>query len=73
MALLGKIIKLKNEQINLRPGKVVCDVIFDKNYLQIRSYRMGDINCELGSKQNIQFDKNTAKEIRDLLNEFINS
>lgn len=73
MALLGEIIKLDYEKINLRPGKVVCDITFDNKYLQLRSYRMGDINRELGSKQNIQFDKNKAREFRDLLNEFINS
>lgn len=71
MAVLGKIIKVNNERINLRSGDVVGDVIIEKDYLQLRTYAMGDLDRERGSKQNIQFTKEKAREFRDLLNVFI--
>ena len=71
MAVLGKIIKVNNERINLRSGDVVGDVIIEKDYLQLRTYAMGDLDRERGSKQNIQFTKEKAHEFRDLLNEFL--
>ena len=71
MAVLGKIIKVNNERINLRSGDVVGDVIIEKDYLQLRTYAMGDLDRERGSKQNIQFTKEKAREFRDLLNAFI--
>jgi len=72
MAVLGKIIKVNNERVNLRSGDVVGDVIIERDYLQLRTYAMGDLNRERGSKQNIQFTKEKAREFRDLLNEFLN-
>lgn len=72
MAVLGKIIKVNNERINLRSGDVVGDVIIEKDYLQLRTYAMGDLDRERGSKQNIQFTKEKAREFRDLLNQFLN-
>ncbi|MET7029803.1 hypothetical protein [Sediminicola luteus] len=71
MAVLGRIIIVNNEHINLRSGDVVGDVIIDRDYLQLRTYAMGDVDCERGSKQNIQFTKEKAREFRDLLNEFL--
>lgn len=71
MAVLGKIIKVNNERINLRSGDVVGDVIIERDYLQLRTYAMGDLDRERGSKQNIQFTKEKAREFRDLLNAFI--
>ena len=72
MAVLGKIIKVNNERVNLRSGDVVGDVIIERDYLQLRTYAMGDLDRERGSKQNIQFTKEKAREFRDLLNAFIN-
>ncbi|MDN3724447.1 hypothetical protein QRD02_08630 [Aequorivita sp. SDUM287046] len=73
MALIGNIIKENKDQINLRSGEVVCDIIIEKDYLQLRTYAMGDIERERGSKQNIQLSKEKAKEIITILEQFINS
>lgn len=73
MALIGKIIKEKNQSIQLRPGEVIADIVVDKNYLQIRTYAMGDTEREKGSKQNIQLSKNKAQELISYLEQFIGS
>jgi len=72
MAVLGKIIRERKDSINLRSGHVVGDIIIEKEYLQLRTYAMGDKERERGSKQNIQFTKDKAKELRDLLDVFLN-
>jgi hypothetical protein len=71
MAILGKMVKLNNESINIRSGEVVADVIIEKEYLQIRTYAMGDIDRERGSKQNIQISKEKAIELKEILEKFI--
>lgn len=71
MAILGRIIKEKNERINIRLGEVVGDIIMDHEYLQLRTYSMGDQNRERGSKQNIQFTKQKARDFRDILDSFL--
>jgi len=71
MAILGKIVKLNNESVNIRPGEVVADIIIDRQYLQIRTYAMGDIERERGSKQNIQITKEKAIELKEILEKFI--
>lgn len=71
MAVLGEIVKLNNEHIKTRNGFVVGDVVIEKEYLQLRTYAMGDVERDRGSKQNIQFNKDSAKEFRDLLNIFL--
>jgi hypothetical protein len=71
MAILGKLIREKNEHINFRSGDVVGDVIIEKDYLQLRTYAKGDFDREGGSKQNIQFDKKIAREFKTLLEEFL--
>lgn len=72
MAILGKLIREKNEDINFRSGSVLGDVIIEKQYLQLRTYAKGDSERQGGSKQNIQFTKEMAREFRDLLDEFLN-
>ena len=72
MAVLGRIIRETEDKISIRQGEVIADVIIEKQYMQIRTYAMGDLDRQRGSKQNIQIDKEKAKELRDLLNEFIN-
>lgn len=67
MAILGRIIKETESRINTRQGDVVGVVIIEPLWMQIRTYAAGDINREWGSKQNIQLDRNKAKELRDLL------
>ena len=72
MAVLGRIIRETEDRIKIRQGDVVCDVIIEKQWMQLRTYAMGDLKRDRGSKQNIQLGKEKAKELRDLLNEFLN-
>jgi hypothetical protein len=72
MAVLGRIIREKEDRINIRNGNVIGDVIIEKEYLQLRTYAMNDLTRERGTKQNIQFSKQKALEFRNLLNEFLN-
>lgn len=71
MAVLGRIIRENVDDINIRAGEVVGDVIIERDYLQLRTCAMNDLNRERGSKQNIQFTKEKAREFRDLLNTFL--
>lgn len=71
MAILGKLVKEKNEHINFRSGSVLGDVIIEKEYMQLRTYAKGDLERENGSKQNIQFTREMALEFREYLNEFL--
>ncbi|WP_299397686.1 hypothetical protein [uncultured Gelidibacter sp.] len=73
MALIGKIIKEDNQYIKVRSGEVIADVNFDKEYLQLRTYAMGDTERARGCKQNIQISKEKAKELISILELFINS
>jgi hypothetical protein len=73
MAVLGRVIREKEDRISIRQGDVIGDVIIEKDWMQLRTYAMGDLSRERGSKQNVQLDKDKAKELRDLLNEFINN
>ena len=73
MAKLGRIIIEKEDNINLRIGEVIGDVIIERDFLQLRTYAMNDLSRERGSKQNVQFSKEKAREFRDFLNEFINN
>lgn len=50
---------------------VVADYCYDKNFFQIRTYKAGDQNRSQGSKQNVQIDKEMAKEIIKKLNVFL--
>lgn len=72
MALLGKILIEKTDKIKVRPGSVLGDVIIEKEYLQLRTYAMGDNDKANGSKQNIQFNKAKAIEFLEILEKFIN-
>lgn len=72
MAVLSKIIKETEGRISIRRGDVVGDVIIKPLWIQIRTYAVGDSKREHGAKQNIQLDRDKAKELRDLLDEFIN-
>lgn len=73
MALIGTIITEKNQSVKLRPGEVVADITMDRDYLQIRTYAMGDTEREKGSKQNIQLSRNKARELIAHLEQFVNS
>jgi len=73
MAVLGEIIIEKSDQIKLRSGSVLSDIIIEKEYLQLRTYAMGDELRERGSKQNIQFSKEKAIEFKKILERFISN
>ena len=72
MAVLGRIIRENIDEINIREGEVIGDVIIERDYMQIRTYAKNDLTREKGSKQNIQFTKEKASELVDLLNKFLN-
>lgn len=61
MAVLGRILKEKEDRISIRQGDVITDVIIEKHWMQRRTYAMGDLARDLGTKQNIQFDKEKQK------------
>ena len=71
MALIGEIIRDKIDRINIRGGQVVADVIIEKDYIQFRTYKMGDTDRQEGSKQNIQLNREKALEVKRLLEEFL--
>ena len=50
----------------LRSGEVVGDVIMERDYFQLRTYSMDDVNREDGAKQNVQLTKEMAKEVKIL-------
>lgn len=72
MAVLGRIIRETEDRISIRQGDVICDVIIEPIWMQLRTYSLKDRNRKEGAKQNIQLDKEKAKMLRDLLDEFIN-
>lgn len=72
MAVIGRIIRETENRIQIRPGDVLCDVIIEKNWMQIRTYKSNDNDRMDGAKQNFQIDKKRARQLRDLLDEFIN-
>lgn len=72
MAIIGKIINEGFDNINTREGSVLCDITHNKEYFQIRTYAMGDLDRKNGSKQNIQLTKEKAVLIRKHLDDFIN-
>ena len=69
MAILSNLVHI-NETPNARTN-VYGDYCFDRNYFQIRTYKAGDTTRSEGQKQNIQLDVEMAKELRTLLNQFI--
>lgn len=72
MAIIGKVIKLNCNKINTRGSTVLCDITHNKEYFQLRTYALGDLERKNGSKQNIQLTREKAIEIRKYLDYFIN-
>lgn len=72
MAVLGRLIRETEDQINIRQVDVIGDVIIEKNWIQIRTYSSKDRDREDGAKQNIQLNKEMAQKLRGLLDEFLN-
>lgn len=73
MAIIGKIINEGPGHVNTRSGEVLADVVTDKEFFQIRTYAMGDNDRKNGSKQNIQLTKEKARELRRLLDNYIDT
>ena len=71
MAILGEIIKENSFKIKVRPDRVVSDVTFNREFLQIRTYAKNDNNRERDSKQNLQFTKEKALEFSEIINQFL--
>ena len=71
MAIVGKVINEKEGRINTRQGEVLADVVYDKDFFQIRTYAIGDKDRTNGSKQNIQLTRDKAIELKKLLDVFI--
>jgi len=69
MALINTIVKTSDEPKS-NTG-VQADFNFNKSVLTIRTYKAGDINRKNGAKQNIQLDKDMAKKLCNILNDFI--
>ncbi|MDW5289276.1 hypothetical protein [Formosa sp. PL04] len=72
MAIIGKIINEQFGKINTREGEVLCDIIHDHEFFQIRTYSMADSDRKNGSKQNIQLTKEKAIQLKKHLEDFIN-
>lgn len=71
MAIIGKILNEGPGQVNVRSGEVLADVVTDKDFFQIRTYAMGDMDRLKGVKQNIQLTREKALELKRLLQKFL--
>lgn len=50
---------------------IVADYDMDDQLFTIWSYKQGDLDRTEGVKQNMQFDKEMARKLRDALNQFL--
>ena len=50
---------------------IVADYDMDDQFFSIWSYKQGDLDRTEGVKQNMQFDKEIARKLRDALNQFL--
>lgn len=69
MAIIKELVSCEDTPQNRT--SVSADYCYDRNLFQIRTYKAGDQTRSEGSKQNIQIDKNMAKEIIEKLQIFI--
>jgi hypothetical protein len=70
MAEIKSLIEVKNKNIPLE-SETAADYCFDGEHFSIWSYKNGDINRNGSCPQNMQFDKEKAKTLRDALNRFL--
>ena len=70
MAIIRSLINDTSKSIRSR-GETAADYNFDDEYFSVWSYKNGDMKREGDCPQNIQFDKEMAKALRDGLNAFL--
>ena len=69
---MAKIISLIRTSKNIKPNAdIVADYGMDDTYFSIWSYKKGDLSRSGNCSQNMQFDKEIARQLRDALNEFL--
>ena len=65
-----KILEPVNKDISTSTS-VVAEYDMNENFFSIWSYKEGDVCKTEGVKQNMQFDKEIARQLRDALNVFL--
>ena len=70
MAIVKSIEKVSGKKIP-KNRETTIDYNADNYFFSIWSYRDGDIGHIYGSKQNMQFNKEMAKKLRNALNAFL--
>lgn len=70
MAVIKSLIKDSSRNIPIR-GETVADYSFYGDYFSIWSYKDGDMNRKGACSQNMQFNKEVAKVLRDALDLFL--
>lgn len=69
---MAKIISLVRTSKDITPNaSIVADYNMDDKYFSIWSYKKGDISRSGTCSQNMQFDKDIARQLRDALNQFL--
>lgn len=69
---MAKIISLVRTSKDINPNAdIVADYNMDDKYFSIWSYKKGDISRSGTCSQNMQFDKDIARQLRDALNQFL--
>ena len=70
---MARIISLKKDTTkkNYSRGQSVSDYNFEGGSFSIWTYKNGDINRSGDCSQNLQFDKEHARVLRDALNDFL--
>ena len=69
---MAKITSLVRISKDIKPNaNIVADYNMDDKYFSIWSYKKGDIYRTGNCSQNMQFDKEIARQLRDALNQFL--
>lgn len=69
---MAKIVSLLRTSKDINPNSsIVADYNMDDQYFSIWSYKNGDLSRSGNCSQNMQFDKTTARQLRDALNKFL--
>jgi len=69
---MARIISLDRIHKDIRiNASSVADFDMDDQFFSIWSYRQGDLDRTKGGSQNMQFDKEMARKLRDALNQFL--
>lgn len=69
---MARIISLDRTCKDIRVNTlIVADYDMDDQFFSIWSYRQGDLDRVKGGSQNMQFDKEMVRKLRDALNLFL--